>query len=363
MKDFIYQDKPFLIMQKNITEGEAVVTIFEQEKISKELPVFYNPIMKMNRDISILLLNALDKKGMILADPLAGSGVRAIRFLKELNNCIIKELHINDYLNKAVELIKDNLAKNELEKDKRITISCDDANLFMMKSKGFHYIDIDPFGSPNSFLDCSLKKIARDGILAVTATDTSALCGTYPKACRRKYWAEPKRDELMHETGIRILIRKVQLIGAQYDKAMIPVFSYSKEHYMRIFFMCRKGKSHVDAMQKLHMIFNGCGPLWTGNLWKPKLAKRIMELNKDDKLSKFLAVIYEESKIGESKIGKVGFYQLHAFCKLHKLKIKKTCAIKEAIIKKGFRVSDTHFSPYGVRSDIGEEELKRLISE
>ena len=345
-------------MQKNVTEGEAVVTIFELEKISKELPVFYNPIMKMNRDISILLLNALDKKGMIIADPLAGSGVRAIRFLKELNKDIIKELHINDSSETADELIKKNLAQNQFDDNTSVRTSSDDANLFMMKSKGFHYIDIDPFGSPNSFLDCSLKKIAREGILAVTATDTSALCGTYPKACRRKYWAEPKRDELMHETGIRILIRKVQLIGAQYDKAMIPVFSYSKEHYMRIFFMCRKGKSHVDAMQKLHEIFNGCGPMWVGNLWEPKLAKRILELNKNDKLSKFLTAIYEESKIGT-----VGFYQLHAFCKSHKLKIKKTCAIKEAIIKKGFRVSDTHFSPYGIRSDITEEELKSIISE
>ncbi|MEA3515345.1 MAG: tRNA (guanine(26)-N(2))-dimethyltransferase [Nanoarchaeota archaeon] len=344
-------------MQKDVTEGEAVVTIFEQEKISKELPVFYNPIMKMNRDISILLLNALDKKGMVIADSLAGSGVRAIRFLKELNKDIIKDLHINDYSEAAVGLIKKNLLQNNLKDDERVCLSCEDVNLFMIKSRGFHYIDIDPFGSPNSFLDCALKKIAREGILAVTATDTSALCGTYPKACRRKYWAEPKRDELMHETGIRILIRKVQLIGAQYDKAMTPVFSYSKDHYMRIFFMCRKGKSHVDAMQKLHMIFNCCGPLWTGQLWDSKLAKEIMESNKDDKLSKFLEVIYEESKIRT-----VGFYQLHAFCKLHKLKIKKTCVIKDAIIKKGFRVSDTHFSPYGIRSDIGEGELRELIT-
>ena len=86
-----------MIMQKKITEGEAVVTIFEQKIVSKDLPVFYNPLMKLNRDISILLLNALDKQDITIADPLAGSGVRAIRFLKELNKDIIRELHINDY--------------------------------------------------------------------------------------------------------------------------------------------------------------------------------------------------------------------------------------------------------------------------
>ena len=343
-------------MQKKIIEGEAAITIFEKEIVSKDLPVFYNPLMKLNRDISILLLNALDKKDMTIADPLAGSGVRAIRFLKELNNGIIREMHINDYSQEAVGLIKKNLVQNELNDDSRIHISCDDANLFMMKSKGFHYIDIDPFGSPNAFLDSALKKIAREGILAVTATDTAALCGTYSKACRRKYWAEPKRDELMHETGIRILIRKVQLIAAQYDKAMIPIFTYAKDHYMRIFFFCRKGKTHVDAMQKLHAMFNGCGPLWTGKLWDTKLTKKMIDLNKDDNLSKFLSTIHDESKINT-----IGFYQLHALCKKYKLKIKKTTAIKEAIIKKGFKVSNTHFSPYGIRSDISEEELAKII--
>lgn len=345
-------------MQKKITEGEAVVTIFEQKIVSKDLPVFYNPLMKLNRDISILLLNALDKQDITIADPLAGSGVRAIRFLKELNKGIIRELHINDYSPEAIELIKKNLVQNELNDDSRIHISCDDANLFMMKSKGFHYIDIDPFGSPNAFLDIALKKIAREGIFSVTATDTAALCGTYPKACRRKYWAEPKRDELMHETGIRILIRKVQLIGAQYDKAMIPIFTYAKDHYMRIFFICKKGKTHVDTMQKFHAMFNSCGPMWTGKLWDTKLTKKMLELNKDDKLAKFLSTIHDESKINT-----IGFYQLHALCKKYKLKIKKTIAIKEEIIKKGFKVSDTHFSPYGIRSDIDEEELKKIILE
>ncbi|MCU0373510.1 MAG: ATP-binding protein, partial [Ignavibacteria bacterium] len=42
---------------------------------------------------------------------------------------------------------------------------------------GFDYIDIDPFGSPCPFLDAAIKRLSRGGILAVTATDTSALAG------------------------------------------------------------------------------------------------------------------------------------------------------------------------------------------
>ena len=44
----------------------------------------------------------------------------------------------------------------------------------------------------------------------------------------------------MHEIGLRILIRRVQLAGSVYDKALIPILSYSKEHYMRVFFKCEK---------------------------------------------------------------------------------------------------------------------------
>ena len=41
--------------------------------------------MKLNRDISILLMNAIEDKNLRIALPLAGSGVRAVRFLLELD--------------------------------------------------------------------------------------------------------------------------------------------------------------------------------------------------------------------------------------------------------------------------------------
>ena len=210
---------------RSITESSTTI-LASTGTISKQLEIFYNPVMKFNRDISILLLNALNKK-MQIADPLAGSGIRSIRFIKELNKGIITSIAINDSSTNAVRAIKKNVKLNKI-KNKNIVISNKDANEFLLSSKGFDYIDIDPFGSPNPFLDAAVKRLARDGILAVTATDTAPLAGTYPNACKRKYWAIPLRNHLMHEVGIRILIRKVQLIGIQYDKALIPIFSCSK---------------------------------------------------------------------------------------------------------------------------------------
>ena len=156
-----------------ITEGLAKIRISSEKKISRKLEVFYNPVMKLNRDISIHLLNSVPDEEMQIADPLAGSGVRGIRFLKELKKNKIKNITFNDY--KTSNYIRENL---ELNKIKNIEIYGKDANLFLHESTGFDYIDIDPFGTPNPFLDSSILRLSRKGILALTATDTSALSGS-----------------------------------------------------------------------------------------------------------------------------------------------------------------------------------------
>ena len=349
-----------------ITEGSARLKIPEAEKISKEMGVFYNPVMSLNRDISVLLLNSINKNNLQIADLLAATGVRSIRFLKELRKNKIKKIYINDYDNDAIKSIKQNLILNKIQykNNRKIELRNEDANLFLLNSTGFDYIDIDPFGSPNFLLDVACKRIARDGILAVTATDTSALCGTFPKACIRKYWAMPKKDAIMHETGLRILIRKIQLVGAQYDKALIPVFSYSKEHYMRIFLRNDKGKNRVDEILKLHDFFNDAGPIWLGNIWDKKLAGKMYQnaiknkiFNKNIELIKFLQTIKEESRIHA-----IGFYDLHDICEINKLKnMQKKEKIMEKVKKSGYRVSNTHFKGEGIRSNIPINKLIKIL--
>ena len=73
-------------MFETIKEGKAVLKVPKLDKgkdVSKKLPVFYNPVMKFNRDVSIFLLNAIDRKDIQIALPLAGTGVRGIRLMKE----------------------------------------------------------------------------------------------------------------------------------------------------------------------------------------------------------------------------------------------------------------------------------------
>ena len=361
-----------------ITEGKASLKAYTG-KISKELPVFYNPIMKFNRDISILLLNSIEKEKLQIADPLAGTAIRSIRFLLELKKNKITNISINDNNPQAVKAIKENLRLNKL-KTKNIITSNAEASLFLLNSKGFDYIDIDPFGSPNAFLDAAIKRLSRTGILAITATDTAPLAGTYPQACLRKYWATPMRNELMHEIGLRILIRKIQLVAAQYDKALTPTLAYYKDHYFRVFFANKKGKSKCDKIIAQHSHFLYCpsclnretsksnnetcncgkkldyaGPLWTGQLFDKKLIKKIIEANQSMDIDKFLKTSSQESKIKT-----VGFFDLHKIAKKYKKQVPKTePAIKK--LKKHYQASPTIFSSCGIRTTANIKELIQLL--
>jgi tRNA (guanine26-N2/guanine27-N2)-dimethyltransferase len=310
--------------------------------LNRKLDGFYNPIMKLNRDLTIAIINSMDTP-KVIALPLAASGVRGLRILKE---CLeVEKVDFNDHNPKAVELIKKNLSYNNLEAN----VYCKDANQFLLDSKGYTYIDLDPFGSPNFLLNSAAERISRNGVIAVTATDTAALCGTYPKTCLRKYWALPSRDYRKHEFGLRILIRKVQLIFAQFEKALTPILSYSKDHYMRIFFKVEKGKIKADKIIQKHDLVDSFGPMWIGDLNKKSALVGIKGIE-------FLENLKEEIYV-------VGFFDVHAICKKEKLNIPKTIEIRRKLNDLNVKNSITHFSKYGIKADCSYEKFVKVLSD
>lgn len=372
----------YLIKLKLITESTTKIkATLPKRDATKKQEVFYNPLMKSNRNISIVLLNSISNKEMGLALPLAGSGIRGLRFLKELKKGKMKVLYLNDKKENFEKTIKENLKLNNLKTNK-VKISTQDAELFLLTQHCdefcgyFDYIDIDPFGTPNPFLSVAVNKIKRDGILAITATDTAALTGTYPKVTKRKYWAKSLRNYLMHEIGLRILIRKVQLQGIQFDKALIPVLSYHKDHYFRIYFRSEKGKEKCDKLIKQHQYllfcpkclnhkasnynlgkcecksnFDYAGPLWCGKLFDSKLLTKMVKNNHFPEEQKFLEMLKEESKKDQ-----VGFYDLHVIGKKYKSDPKKMDLMLKKL--KGVR---THFSKNGVKTNLGIKEILKKI--
>ena len=119
-----------------ITEGKAKLDIKIEDIVSKKMETFYNPVMKFNRDISVLLLNCIDNKDMQIGLPLAGSGIRGIRFIKELNKGIIKSIKMNDKSVGAIKSIKKNLSLNKI-KSKKVFIFNNDANFVITNGKPY----------------------------------------------------------------------------------------------------------------------------------------------------------------------------------------------------------------------------------
>ena len=95
--------------------------------------------------------------------------------------------------------------------------------------------------------------------------------------------------------------------------------------------------------------------------WEPtqtpqgKIAKTAKQLDhKTD--TAFLDTIAEESSIKT-----VGFHDIHNICKRNKLECPSFDKVMEQISAKGFNVSRTHFTGFGLRSDIDEDTLLKII--
>jgi len=343
-----------------LIEGTTRI-IVPQGKPTKRMEAFYNPLMGIQRSVTIALLKSLGRK-MRIADPLAGTGVRAARLMNESSE-VVKEIICNDANPNAVEYVKQNFFGR---------VENTDANVFLHSNGAFDFVDIDPFGSPVPFLDSACQSLSLKGILALTATDTAALAGSAVHACKRKYWAMPLNNEYKHETGIRILIRKAQLVASQYEKSLIPIYCYLGTHYTRVFL---REEGAVQDVFKQHGYIHHCfrclkrevkqsnvperccnapmsvaGPLWIGSLWNEKLAKDVsVEAKKvDETIIKLTRTIADESAIDA-----VGTYSLPKIASKYKLAVPK---MEECLNK--INASRTHFMKQSVRT---AETLNSLL--
>ncbi len=354
-----------------IVEGSSKAKVEKKEVVDRKMPVFYNPVMRPNRDFTMLFLASTNKDKMKVGLPLEGSGIRGLRIIQEVKASKIKEILINDKKKDFKKIFSSNTALNKLSKARKNKFRAfsEDANLFLLNNKYFDYVDVDPFGTPNPFIDAAVQSLRNKSYLAVTATDTSALAGTYPDACKRKYWAKPLKNHLMHEFGLRVLIRKIQLVGAQHEKALIPLVSYYKDHYVRVFFESRNSKKEADELLEMHKEYiddgETYGPLWMGELNNQGVLHLMREEAK--KLSKKGFVSGDSVKLldclaEETDVGGFGFFDVHETSS--KFKAESTPKF-ERIIKslqdQGYKASRTHFSETGIKTNAAPQEFEMVF--
>ncbi len=356
-----------MIEEENI---KIILPVTPTKEPTKKLPVFYNPHMKLNRDISLLVINAYFKKPIDICLPLAGSGIRGIRFLKKLNN--INKILFNDLNPNAYNTIKKNLITNNINfnNDNRIIIEKEDANLAMRKNK-WDYIEIDPFGSPVRFIDTALQQIKNNGIISVTATDTATLCGKYKDTCLRKYFIKSKKVLWHDELGLRNLIAFCQREAARLDIYLEPLLAYTKRHYFKVFFKAQKSKQKsLDAIKKLSYIKveknqeikisdkeTNIGKTYIGKLTNKEFLEKLDPniLNEKKEAQKLIQKLKEE-------LDTVGYYEIHKIIKNEKI---KTCPKIEKIItllkSKNYEASRVHNNKYGIKTIAPIETLRKTL--
>ncbi|VDK58416.1 unnamed protein product [Anisakis simplex] len=199
-----------------------------------------------------------------ILDALSASGLRAIRFAKEVKH--ISKVLANDFSEQAVETINKNIVENGVQDI--VTSRFGDAVLAMMEhrsvDKRFHAIDLDPYGSASVFLDSAVQAVADRGILMVTCTDMAVLCGNTPEACYNKYDSVALRHKSCHEFAIRVLLKSIDSHANRYARYIEPLLSISVDFYVRVFVRIRtSAKIAKDSVTKISQVFacSGCHSL------------------------------------------------------------------------------------------------------
>jgi tRNA(guanine-26,N2-N2) methyltransferase len=201
--------------------------------------------------------------GARILDALSASGLRAIRYAKELEHLSL--VLANDIEAPAVESIRRNVAFNGLDPS-LVQVRHADAALTMMMHREpasqFDLVDLDPFGSPAQFLDSAVQAVSEGGMLAVTCTDMAVLCGNHSEACFGKYGAMPLRGKHCHEFALRLVLGCLQTHASRYKRYIVPLLSCSIDFYIRIFVRVYTSPQEVKrAASKLSHVYQcvGCG--------------------------------------------------------------------------------------------------------
>jgi len=366
------------------------------EYAPSKAPVFYNPVMELNRDIAVLASQAYQRtlnRKITVCEPLAGCGIRGIRFATEVEG--VEKVVINDINQKAFQLANYNVHMNELSE--RVVVKNEDANFFLSSygapRKRFDVIDIDPFGSPVPFLDSAIRALRNGGLLILTATDMAPLCGVHPKACIRKYGGKPLRTEYCHELAVRLLAGSLAMTAAKYEMGINIIFCHSTDHYVRIYavakYGAKKGNENVKNMGYILHCFkclhretakglflikhpgkcgecgskmDVAGPLWLGKLFDGQFCElmkkevRRMAFKQGKKIRKILTLIENEVE------APITYYVVDKLCDKLNIPVPPVKKVIKALRERRFQAVLTHFNATGIRSNASAYDMKELLS-
>ncbi|MCX8182830.1 MAG: hypothetical protein N3F08_00190 [Crenarchaeota archaeon] len=377
-----------------IREGRAEIIVPKldyyrvspNEYVPSKAPVFYNPLMKENRDFTVIVANVI-RRGvghrLCFGDSMAGVGVRSIRVLTEAE---WDEAYANDVSQRAFATIVMNVKLNRLED--RMHTSKTDANIFhvehSLSGSRFDMLELDPFGTPVRFLDTCFQAVKHGGVLSVTATDTANLFGVHKRAARMLYGVNVLKTGFMREIGVRVLLKAVAEAAARNERGIEPIVSVTRRHYVKVFVRVLKGRKHafksvsqirflklrrvekiyepigvvdVESCEKDFLLL---GPLYTGQTCSREwLEKMLLQETEGTLINKDVFRTLETLISDDQKI--VGSIDLTGLASSLHVNPPPRSLIIERLVKEGFTACRSGFDNNCVRTDAGLDELVRII--
>uniref|UniRef100_A0A665VYM1 tRNA (guanine(26)-N(2))-dimethyltransferase n=1 Tax=Echeneis naucrates TaxID=173247 RepID=A0A665VYM1_ECHNA len=183
--------------------------------------------------------------GLRVLEGLAASGLRSVRFALEVPG--LQSVTANDFSAKAAALIARNAQYNGVEH--LLQASCRDASMLMYEKRGkkerYDVIDLDPYGSPSSFLDAAVQAVSEGGLLCVTCTDMAVMAGNSGETCYSKYGSVSIKAKYCHEMALRIILHSLDQRAAVYQRYIQPLLSVSVDFYIRVFVRVFTGQATV----------------------------------------------------------------------------------------------------------------------
>lgn len=355
----------------------------EDVKLAAAKGVFYNPQMRFCRSISSLAVGAIGEK-IEVVDAFTASGARGIRYAKENKN--VKKLTLLDIEKSAISLAKKNAKANKVKAGAVI------ANISRAAFElDADFLEIDPFGTPAPYLVDAFRffNSKKSAYLSATATDVAVLCGGKTAPCMKNYHSKPLNNEFTHETGLRIMLKKIAETAAEFNMGVTPLFSISDRHYLKsVLHVRRSADLAYESMKKLGHVRHckscgmrgsgqfpppscpGCGspadfagPLWLGELHDAKFVAKMAALNR----KRGYADRAELARTLSLMSGEVGmppyYYDVHALSKVLKLgSVARMDAVLARLSGGGFAAVRTHFSPVGIKTHAPFEKIAEAVS-
>ncbi|XP_060546091.1 TRMT1-like protein isoform X1 [Pantherophis guttatus] len=251
-----------------LKEADTDVQVLPNYSTPQKTDSYFNPKMKLNRQLIVCALTVLteERKPLECLDAFGATGIMGLQWAKHLGNSV--KVTINDYNENSVTMIQENCHLNKMkvvmnfEEDDcdeaieegeenlpTIEVTKMDANV-IMHLRAFDFIHLDPFGSSVNYLDAAFRNIRNLGIVSVTSTDTSSLYSKAQHVTQRHYGCNIIRTEYYKELAARMVLAAVARAAARCNKGIEVLFAVALEHFVLVQVRVLRGPSSADDTVK-----------------------------------------------------------------------------------------------------------------